>query len=135
PEDPTILITNDQGEVLAFRKVREGVYEYVPSSSKKGTQFVGTAKKGGTALSGVSVTLLDGNGKLISQSTTDGSGEFKFENLDLNNTYRLQFGEEFPDDGIINVYDEYGNILVFKNIGDGIFEYVPESDDKGNKLR
>tara|TARA_R110002096_G_scaffold295939_1_gene490298 strand:+ start:1756 stop:5355 length:3600 start_codon:yes stop_codon:yes gene_type:complete len=135
PEDPTILITNDQGEVLSFRKVREGVYEYVPSSSKKGTQFIGTAKRGGTALSGVSVSLLDGNGKLISQSTTDGSGGFKFENLDLNQTYRLQFGEEFPDDGIITIYDEYGNILVFKNIGDGIFEYVPESENKGNKLR
>ena len=125
PEDHTILITDDLGREMKFRRVRDGVYEYVPEKRGRGTKFIGIAKRNGTSLNGISVSLEDGEGNLISQATTDANGEFVFENLSLDQSYKIRFGDDFPDDATLVIRNEFGEKLVFYKTAKGVYEYKP----------
>ena len=98
PDDPEITIVNEFGEELTFRRVGDGIFEYVPkAASAKGKQLVGTFQKDGKQLSGLSVMLQDENGKSLQQSVTDENGQFVFSNLDLDQRYKIFVGEGYDD--------------------------------------
>jgi len=134
PEDPTILITNDQGEVMAFRKVRDGVYEYIPSRKKLGTRFIGSLTDHGKPLAGVPVVLKDKDGNIIAQTTTDSEGKFEFDNKDLSQAHSIEFQQGIPETAQLSLKDELGNSLKAKNLGNGTFEYMPEKGRLGTKF-
>lgn len=127
PEDPEIVLTNDFGQKLQFKKVAEGVYEYVPMGAPDlGNQMAGQIKdKTGTPLSGLNVRLENENKDVLQQEVTDEVGQFNFQSLDLDNTYRIVFEGNVPDESSILLVNEYGRELNFFYVGDGVYEYVP----------
>ena len=134
PEDPIILITNDQGEVMAFRKVKDGVYEYVPSKKNLGNRFIGQLTNNGQPISGAPVILRDKDGNIIAQTTTDEEGRFQFDNKDLNQAHQIEFPEGVPETADVNLNDEFNNSLKLKNLGNGVFEYMPDKGQLGTKF-
>lgn len=128
PDDPEILITNEMGQKLAFRKVDKGVFEYVPVPIKddEGSNIAGVVKKGGQPLTGLNVRLENSEKQMLQQQTTDNGGEFDFKKLNLDETYRIVFEGDFPDEGEIVLLNEFGQELNFIKVAEGIYEYVPE---------
>jgi hypothetical protein len=124
PDDPSIIIVNDQNEVMSFEKVREGVYVYVPN--KRGQEIVGTVSKDGVPLAGLKVRLENQESSILAEESTDIKGQFNFTELDLEKSYRIVFEGDFPDDTEIILKDEFGRDLVFVQVGEGIYEYMPE---------
>lgn len=135
PEDPEITIVNEFGEELTFRKVGDGIFEYVPkAASAKGKQLVGTFQKDGKPLSGLSVMLQDENGKSLQQAVTDENGQFIFANLDLDQRYKIMLDGDYPDDAVLILTNEYGEQLTFVRTGDGVYEYIPAGTNSGTQI-
>ncbi len=128
PDDPEILITNEMGQKLAFRQVDEGVFEYVPVTidDEEGVDMAGVVKKNGVPLSGLNVRLENSEKAMLQQQTTDSGGEFDFKKLNLDETYRIVFEGDFPEEGEIVLLNEFGQELNFVKVAEGIYEYVPE---------
>jgi len=128
PNDLSILITDDDGNVMTFRRVSEGVYEYVPPAENKTVeegQIRGVAMLNGTPLVGVSVHLEDAKKNTLQSTETDNAGEFNFNKLDLDNRYRIVFDGEFPSDADLVFTNNLGEELKFMKVKDGVYEYVP----------
>lgn len=126
PDDLSILITDDLGREMNFRKVRDGVYEYIPEEvSKLGTVVNGIASYNGQPMAGIAVTLENEKQETIQKTETDDAGGFNFSKLNLDNRYRILFGDEFPEDGELVFTNEFGDKLTFMKVRDGVFEYVP----------
>lgn len=127
PDDPEIVITNDFGQELKFKKVAEGVYEYVPTGElNMGSQMAGIVKDSeGNPLPGTQVILYDENGNQISTQETDEIGQFNFEKLDLEQSYKIKFQGIDPDESAIVLVNEFGRELNFFKVGNGEYEYIP----------
>lgn len=135
PDDPMITIKNEFGEELTFRRVGDGVFEYVPTDkSAKKSQMVGSVRKDGAPVAGVSVLLQDNNGNVLQQGITDENGQFIFANLDMDQQYRLQFGDDFPDNAELVLMNEFGEKLTFTRTGKGVYEYIPSNSNQGGQL-
>lgn len=140
PDDPEITITNEFGEVLTFKKVGEGVYEYVP---KKGMQTLDAIDRiktmltqNGKPLVGAQVRLEDAQRTVLYEAVTDEQGQFDFANLSMDQYYRLVFEGEVPDDNTLILYDEFGEEMIFKAIGKGVYQYLPPGAPKyGTEMR
>ncbi len=130
PDDLSILITDDLGREMNFRKVSDGVYEYVPPKIEKGSQMKGFAKAGGIPLSNLLVKLENSGGEIIQQTTTDMKGAFIFNGLNLDNSYRIIFDGDYPDDGELILMNEFGQELTFTKVAEGIYEYMPKGKSK-----
>ena len=128
PNDLSILITDDDGNVMTFRRVSEGVYEYVPPTENKKIEeglIRGVAKLNGNPLVGVSVHLEDAKKNTLQSTETDNTGEFNFNKLNLDNRYRIVFDGEFPADADLVFTNNLGEELKFMKLEDGVYEYVP----------
>ena len=132
PNDLSILITDDMGREMRFRKVSEGVYEYIPPSEgdSKGNQMKGFANINGKPLASLLVKLEDKGGNQLQQTTTDIKGGFIFTSLNLNNAYRIVFDDNYPDDGELVLMNEFGQELVFTKVSKGVYEYMPKGISK-----
>jgi hypothetical protein len=66
----------------------------------------GVYDPGETPISGVTVTLLDGSGNVISTTTTNSAGEYLFSNLDPETSYvvRLMTAADFASGGPLSGY-------------------------------
>jgi len=125
PDDPEIYITNELGERLVFKKVGEGIYEYVPIGEAKGSSIAGTVTNSGTSVNGLKVRLEDGNQSMLQSTTTDATGQFNFLKLDLDKSFRIVFEGDFPDQSEIVLYNEFGQELNFVQVAKGVYEYTP----------
>jgi|GEM_PF-447503 len=128
PEDPEITITNEFGEELTFRRVSDGVFEYVPKSdaaTAKASQIAGTFQKDGAPVSGVSVMLQDDQSNVLQQQITDDKGQFIFANLDMDKSYKIVFTGDYPTDAELILTNEFGEQLTFVRTGEGTYEYIP----------
>jgi len=124
-DEPMITITNELGEELTFRRVSEGVYEYIPKASAKGTEITAYPRFNGELMSGIEVQLLDENGEMILTETTNDEGGFTFRKLDLDNRYQISFVGVSPDDSLLVFTNEYGEKLTFMKVKEGVYQYVP----------
>lgn len=104
PDDGEIVLLNEFGEELSFIQEEEGVYVYRPTPKVK---------------------LIDRNEALLRQETTDKVEEFNFEKLNIDETYKIVFEGDFPDDDEIIITNEKGENLVFKKLGMGVYQYLP----------
>lgn len=131
PDDPSLVLTNEYGEELTFRRTAEGVYEYIPNKAGQGSEIKGVVSKNGRPISGLGVKLLNGSSsELIQQTETDNKGEFNFASLDLDQSYRIQFDGDFPDNPDMILLNEFGQELRFQKVGDGLYEYIPGRKSK-----
>ncbi len=134
PDDPEITITNEFGEELTFRRVGDGIFEYVPKAAEaKASQIAGSLKKNGAPVAGVSIMLQDDQSNVVQQQVTDENGEFVFSNLDMDKRYKLIMGEGFDDAELI-LTNEFGEELTFVRTGDGVYEYIPAGEVAGSTI-
>lgn len=131
PEDPEILITNQEGEELSFKKIDEGIYEYSPKTYPAGapiaalTDIEGAVTAEDYPIIGLKVLLLSYNQDLLNSASTDSLGKFNFMDLDVNKTYYIQFEGDYPDDVKLVVANEDFDLMPFRKIGEGLYIYEP----------
>ena len=125
PDNATLVLKDEHGNLLTFEKVGPGLYEYKAADKKESNQLAGIASRNGAPISGVEVTLLNSKGQEITKRSTDENGLFVFDDLNMSESYRLVFDEQFPEDGDIALSDESGNKLMFVKIERGVYEYYP----------
>ncbi len=127
PEDPEIILTNDFGQKLQFKKVDEGIYEYVPMGAPDlGNQMAGIIKTpSGVPISNLNVRLENEQREVLQQEVTDEVGQFNFQSLDLDKSYRIVFEGDVPDESNIVLINEYGRELNFFKTSNDTYEYVP----------
>ena len=130
-------VLNDKNEKIPFERLDDSTYIFVPSTFpyefygiKSTTTIAGRVKSGNKPIAGLVILLEDGNSKLLQQSETDKAGEFKFTKLSADNAYRIKFEGDFPDDLSILITDDEGNVMTFRRVSKGVYEYVPQSNDK-----
>ena len=124
PDDMQLILMNEFGQELAFQKVGDGVYEYIPGKkSKNGSEFNGQALADGKPVVGTKFLLQNDKGETYQEALTDSTGSFYFKHLDLNQSYVLLFEGDVPDQLEILVTNEYGQELVFTKTGKGRYEY------------
>lgn len=127
----SIDILNDKGETLTFEKIDDNTYIFVPTLYPyeyygiSASAISGKVKSSEGPLSGLNVRLEDETKDLIQQEETDEYGEFNFQKLDLDKTYRIIFEGDFPDNTDIVLLNEAGDELTFMKVKEGIYEYVP----------
>lgn len=139
-EDPEVLkknqivIMNEQGEELLFKKIGEGLYQFSPKKAAEKatytTDISGVATKNGMPLKKVNVKLFDKEDDLIAYTETDNAGVFNFSKLNSNERYLIVFDvdkEQLPDENDISIVNEKGEILVFRKIREGEFEFIPDN--------
>lgn len=129
PEDPEIIITNDLGQQMRFRKVRKGTYEYVPIDKPMPkallTDIGGAVTAKGVPVSNLQVLLLRADQSLINSASTNNVGKFNFEDLDLTNRYFIKFEGDFPPDLKLVVANDDLELLLFRKIEEGLYQYDP----------
>jgi uncharacterized GH25 family protein/tetratricopeptide (TPR) repeat protein len=129
PGDPELLLTNEFGDELLFKRVEDGVYEYIPAhEAGKPTAITGKVSKDGKAIAGLNIILQNENGEVLQQQVTDEYGNFTFAGLDMDRSYRIVFDGDFPDDPELILRDEYGRTLKFSRTGEGVYEYIPAGE-------
>ncbi|MBD99374.1 MAG: hypothetical protein CMO34_05985 [Verrucomicrobia bacterium] len=104
PEDVKLVVSNEDFDLLLFRKIDEGVYRYDPLFN---------------------VILVDKNESILREETTDKVDEFNYEKLNIDETYKIVFEGDFPDDEEIVIFNDQGQELVFKKIERNVYQYVP----------
>jgi len=107
PEDINLVVSNEDFDLLLFRKIGTGVYRYDPLFNVK---------------------LVDKNEDILREETTDKVSEFNYEKLRLDETYKIVFEGDFPDDDEIIITNAKGEDLVFNKIGEGVYRYIPIFD-------
>lgn len=129
PDDPEIFITNDLGQEMKFRKVGRGEYLYVPQlealPKAKLSDIAGSVMTNGTPVSNLKVLLLDSDTKLLNTANTDDVGKFNFMQLDLTKRYFIKFEGDYPKDLKLVVANEDLDLMLFKKIEDGFYQYDP----------
>ncbi|MEQ8909221.1 MAG: hypothetical protein RIC95_08515 [Vicingaceae bacterium] len=132
PEDPEILLTNQEGEELSFKKVEEGVYVYTPKAYPAGTPVAALSDIEGAVtdeneypIIGLKVLLLSYEQDLLNSASTDSLGKFNFMDLNLNKTYYIQFEGDYPEDLKLVVANEDFELMPFRKIGEGLYIYEP----------
>src|SRR5690606_17997553 len=58
------------------------------------------------------------------------NGAFVFTGLDLNNSYKIVFDSDFPDDAELVLMNEFGQELTFTKTSKGVYEYMPKGKSK-----
>lgn len=117
PDDDFIELTNHNGEVLKFMKVKEGVYEYVPPVSPK----VDSTKTDGQIM----VKLEDKDANLMQREITDNVEEFNYQKLNPDEYYKITYEGDYPDDDFIELKNHSGEVLKFMKVKEGVYEYIP----------
>lgn len=102
PEDLKLIVANDNMDLLLFRKLEEGFYQYDP----------------------VFVRLQDAQSQILGKEVTENIGEMDFKKLKLDQYYQMIFEGNFPDDTELVFTNEQGT-FVFKQVRPGVYEYVP----------
>ena len=129
PDDPDIIITNDLGQKMRFIKERKGVYKYVPINEPMPkallTDVGGAVTSKGIPISNLQVLLLRADQSLINSAATDDVGKFNFEDLDLTKRYFIKFEGDFPPDLKLVMANENFDLLLFRKIQDGLYQYDP----------
>lgn len=129
PDDPDIIITNDLGQKMRFVKERKGVYRYVPVNEPMPkallTDIGGAVTAKGTPVTNLQVLLLRADQSLINSAATDNVGKFNFEDLDLTKRYFIKFEGDYPPDLKLVVSNENFDLLLFRKIQEGLYQYDP----------
>lgn len=129
PDDPEILITNDIGQEMKFRKIGKGEYLYMPQlealPKAKLSDIAGSIVANGVPVTNLKVLLLDSDTKLLSSANTDDVGKFNFMQLDLTRRYFIKFEGDFPKDLKLVVANEDLDLMLFKKIEEGFYQYDP----------
>ncbi|MBL4708998.1 MAG: PD40 domain-containing protein [Flavobacteriales bacterium] len=129
PDDPVIIITNDLGQQMRFRKVRKGTYEYVPIDKPMPkallTDIGGAVTAKGVPVGNLQVLLLRADQSLIKSASTDNVGKFNFEDLDLTKRFFIKFEGDYPPDMKLVVANEDFDLLLFRKIEEGLYQYDP----------
>lgn len=129
PDDPDIIITNDLGQRMRFIKEKKGVYRYVPSNQPLPkallTDIGGAVTAKGIPVPNLQVLLLRADQSLINSAATDNVGKFNFENLDLTKRYFIKFEGDYPPDLKLVVSNENFDLLLFRKIQEGLYQYDP----------
>lgn len=127
PDETNIILFNQDQEKLEFRKIAEGVYEYVPVAAPKLEleDIKGTITSNDQPVTDLSVLLLNEDKILLNKTATDSIGNFNFMNLDLKQVYFIQFEGNFPPDAKLVVANEDFNLLLFRKIDEGLYRYDP----------
>lgn len=129
PDDPDIIITNDLGQKMRFVKERKGVYKYIPINDPMPkallTDVGGAVTSKGTPVTNLQVLLLRADQSLINSAATDNVGKFNFEDLDLTKRYFIKFEGDFPPDARLVMSNDNFDLLLFRKIEDGLYQYDP----------
>lgn len=129
PDDPEIIITNDLGQKMRFIREKKGVYRYVPVTAPMPkallTDIGGAVTLEGAPIANLQVLLLRADQSLINSAATDNVGKFNFEDLDLTRRYFIRFEGDFPPDVKLVVSNDNFDLLLFRKIQDGLYQYDP----------
>ena len=130
PDDPEILITNDLGQQMKFLKVNEGVYQYVPINTPMPKALLtdiggNVTSAAGYPVQNIQVLLLAADQSLLNSASTDNVGKFNFIDLDLTKRYFIRFQGNFPSDMKMVVANENFDLLLFRKIEEGLYQYDP----------
>ncbi len=104
PPDIKLVVSNQDFDLILFRKVDEGLYRYDPSYKVK---------------------LVDDNNDLLGKTETDLVEDFNYKNLSADNSYKIIYEGDFPDTDFIDITNAEGKILRFNKVEEGVYEYVP----------
>ena len=129
PEDPEIILRNENGEILAFQKIAQGVYQYAPmkygAPVEQLTDIEGAVTADDYPVIGLKVLLLDYDQVLLNSAATDSVGKFNFMDLDINKTYYIQFEGDYPEDVKLVVANDNYDLMPFRKIDEGLYIYEP----------
>lgn len=132
PDDPEIMITNDLGQKLRFVKEGEGVYKYLPLDAIDNimskvllADVGGLVSSNGNPVVNLQVLLLRADQSVIDSTVTDNVGKFNFQDLDLTNRYFIKFQGDFPADAELAVSNDDSDLLLFRKIQEGLYQYDP----------
>ncbi|MFT5665989.1 MAG: hypothetical protein ACI9DK_000166 [Vicingaceae bacterium] len=110
PPDLRLVMSNDNFDLLLFRKIQEGLYQYDP----------------------IFVRLEDGKSQVLGKEVTDNVGELNLKKLKLDEYYQIIFEGNFPDQDLITLTNDKGEEFDFQFVRPGVYEYVPKG---GLKLK
>jgi len=129
PDDPDIIITNDLGQKMRFIKQRKGVYKYVPITELMPrallSDVLGSVTSLGIPIANLQVLLLRAGQSMINSAATDDVGKFNFEDLDLTKRYFIKFEGDFPEDLKLVMSNDKFDLLLFRKVEDGLYQYDP----------
>ena len=104
PPDLRLVMSNDNFDLLLFRKIQEGLYQYDP----------------------IFVRLEDGKSQVLGKEVTDNVGELNLKKLKLDEYYQIIFEGNFPDQDLVTLTNDKGEEFDFQFVRQGVYEYVPK---------
>lgn len=104
PPDLKLVVSNEDFDLMLFRKIDEGLYRYDPNYK---------------------VRLVNENDDLLGKTETDLVNDFNFKKLNPDETYKIIYEGDFPDQQFIDITNEDGVVLRFNKVAEGVYEYVP----------
>jgi hypothetical protein len=104
PLDLRLVMSNDNWDLLLFRKIQEGLYQYDP----------------------IFVRLEDGKSQVLGKEVTDNVGELNLKKLKLDEYYQIIFEGNFPDQDLVTLTNDKGEEFDFQFVRQGVYEYVPK---------
>ncbi len=131
PLDESTTIFNSDGVPLEFRKIGEGLYEFIPTGSNTpiyATNALGLVTINNKPSEGENVRLLKADKTLVSETTTDQLGSFNFYNLTTSNKYYIEFDKvngQYSKTNEVILTNSNGEPIEFKKVKKGLFEFIP----------
>ena len=104
PKDLKLVVSNEDLDLMLFRKIEDGFYQYDP----------------------VFVRLENSKNVILGKEITENVGEFNLSELKVDQYYRIVYEGDFPSDDDIVLKNAEGEEFIFKKVGPGVYEYVPK---------
>ncbi|RMG78957.1 MAG: hypothetical protein D6707_09065 [Bacteroidetes bacterium] len=149
-EDVSVLLTDEVGEMIAAGKLSGGEFEIQSQESEKEKSgFIAGEifkKLPGDYSQKMEVYLVDEEGNIIMKTYTDENGKFKFENLPVDKTFRIQLANASEDFNLVfldennrllekGMQDESGNFVFHTLPSETEYLTIKQEDETTLKIR